>query len=1069
MTSLAQPPRLPKKVKHIINSTMLCCGRKKESREAVESQAFAEGSARRAGPSRSRIAHGHMPEMVIQSDFRKVSGISNEIFRQIEAVENDFDATTAAHLEAVEKRGEMIIRLLDPCTLGRAGAEACKKYLCAADSTHIVQFVEIIKRPGQTLGLYIREGDGIRCNEGVFISRIALESAVYNSGLLKVGDEILAVNLVDVRRMSLDDVVIIMSIPRRLVLTIRSRICGKASAAAAARKSAMEVRPPVVVMKKEVQEDIMDDMNSNSENGVLIRARTKGLPADIPAVAVSLVGTEPHPVCHEDLYYNSQPRGHRVAKLPETRLDEQMWTRRMGKIHPPPSVVTAQPKTHPRYPKTLESLAEQVHTFYGPPTRHPSTEVRRTRYPSHSLIYQRPERSTTARHRYWDEYSSSLRRSRLLRTESEQRIPSLGDETYERYTSRTLRPTFRGPLSMQHRGRVRRYEDVPQHVGILRRRSVIESASDTEVQSGGAKDYFLTRQRSLGRAAPPRRYSHGRSNSLPRASVQDRRHRQSVRFEKTTLPYDSQEDSDGAVSAPELPLSKSVRRGGGLHGTSPNVFTSMEYRSWLSRTPSTSAIYDRVRRGKGIRHLPRIAHSAESLLDTLRKEEQRSAYTTDFLPRRSLLRIPTDPLSHPYPLEFWRQVPHPTPLAPEDRLHLLTLNPREFFKYKPEKDSESVLRTDGFSGLLWVHLLGGRGLRPTSHSDHFRDLYCVIECDRVHKARTGVRPGEHSFDWDEMFELDLVDNSEIAFLLYSWDPQYRHKLCYKGTIHLLTLLRESPVHSLALRLEPRGTLYLKLRYRDPRQTFQRIPPLTDTGVFGIDLETIILRENSGFGVPLIIKRCVEEVEKRGLDIVGIYRLCGSAVRKKILRDGFERNAVLVDLSAEHVPDINVVTSLLKDYLRELPEPLFTKGLFDMLVDGLSVCLPDDPEGNAKLMFSILDCLPKVNRCTVLFLMDHLKLVTTHSDRNKMNPQNLSQCFGPVVMCHTETGAPVINLRKTIEVFAFLLEIWPAKRVALGSGSSESSGNEPPDQSMGQETLKKSVTWVGQRILPESSC
>lgn len=53
--------------------------------------------------------------------------------------------------------------------------------------------------------------------------------------------------------------------------------------------------------------------------------------------------------------------------------------------------------------------------------------------------------------------------------------------------------------------------------------------------------------------------------------------------------------------------------------------------------------------------------------------------------------------------------------------------------------------------------------------------------------------------------------------------------------------------------------------------------------------------------------------------------------------------------------------LFKDYLRELPDPLFTKALFDMLDDGLSVCLPDDPQGNAKLMFSILECLPKINR------------------------------------------------------------------------------------------------------------
>lgn len=63
-----------------------------------------------------------------------------------------------------------------------------------------------------------------------------------------------------------------------------------------------------------------------------------------------------------------------------------------------------------------------------------------------------------------------------------------------------------------------------------------------------------------------------------------------------------------------------------------------------------------------------------------------------------------------------------------------------------------------------------------------RDLYCVLECDRVHKARTVVRTGDLVFDWDETFELDLVSNRELDFLIYSWDPQYRHKLCYKGSV-----------------------------------------------------------------------------------------------------------------------------------------------------------------------------------------------------------------------------------------------------------------------------------------------
>jgi Rho GTPase-activating protein SYDE len=37
--------------------------------------------------------------VLLQGDFRKVSGISSEIFRQIESVENDHDPSTAAALE----------------------------------------------------------------------------------------------------------------------------------------------------------------------------------------------------------------------------------------------------------------------------------------------------------------------------------------------------------------------------------------------------------------------------------------------------------------------------------------------------------------------------------------------------------------------------------------------------------------------------------------------------------------------------------------------------------------------------------------------------------------------------------------------------------------------------------------------------------------------------------------------------------------------------------------------------------------------------------------------------------
>lgn len=200
--------------------------------------------------------------------------------------------------------------------------------------------------------------------------------------------------------------------------------------------------------------------------------------------------------------------------------------------------------------------------------------------------------------------------------------------------------------------------------------------------------------------------------------------------------------------------------------------------------------------------------------------------------------------------------------------------------------------------MLWIHLLAGRGLRTISDGTQttqpqIRDLYCVLECDRVHKARTVVRSGDLQFDWDESFELDLVSNKQLDVLVYSWDPQHRHKLCYRGAISLTTIVKQAPIHQLAVKVEPRGTIYLRLKHTDPIHLYRRrgnLPSLrisSTPGLFGVDLETVVTREAKGTPgtapVPIILRRCVEEVERRGLDIIGLYRLCGSATKKRLLR------------------------------------------------------------------------------------------------------------------------------------------------------------------------------------------
>lgn len=119
------------------------------------------------------------------------------------------------------------------------------------DDSAMVQTVEIFKQPGQTLGFYIREGNGVDRTDGVFISRIQIGTVAETNGLLHIGDEILTVNNVEVGKMSLDDVVILMSIPRKLILKIRTKKnCNKKNASCPSLAMTEREETPVVVLKK---------------------------------------------------------------------------------------------------------------------------------------------------------------------------------------------------------------------------------------------------------------------------------------------------------------------------------------------------------------------------------------------------------------------------------------------------------------------------------------------------------------------------------------------------------------------------------------------------------------------------------------------------------------------------------------------------------------------------------------------------------------------------------------------------------------------------------------------------
>ncbi|KJE95095.1 chimerin 1 [Capsaspora owczarzaki ATCC 30864] len=158
-------------------------------------------------------------------------------------------------------------------------------------------------------------------------------------------------------------------------------------------------------------------------------------------------------------------------------------------------------------------------------------------------------------------------------------------------------------------------------------------------------------------------------------------------------------------------------------------------------------------------------------------------------------------------------------------------------------------------------------------------------------------------------------------------------------------------------------------------------------VFGTDLTFIVVVSESRY--PILVEKCINEVAKRGMHEEGIYRISPSASEVQALRDAFERDHTTADVSS--VADINVVSALLKAYIRELPNPLIPFEFFDrFLATAKSSQTP--AEQLIEYQKHIAD-LPAPHYETLKFLMSHLNDVVAQSAVNKMNASNLGVVFG----------------------------------------------------------------------------
>jgi hypothetical protein len=88
-------------------------------------------------------------------------------------------------------------------------------------------------------------------------------------------------------------------------------------------------------------------------------------------------------------------------------------------------------------------------------------------------------------------------------------------------------------------------------------------------------------------------------------------------------------------------------------------------------------------------------------------------------------------------------------------------------------------------------------------------------------------------------------------------------------------------------------------------------------------------------------------------------------------------------------DINIIGSMLKAWLRELPDELFPKESQDRISReaGGSETVP-------QLLIDELSNLPPFNYYLLFAITCHLSLLLAHSEKNKMDFRNLCICFQP---------------------------------------------------------------------------
>ncbi|KAM6895181.1 active breakpoint cluster region-related protein isoform 1-T1 [Lycodopsis pacificus] len=372
-------------------------------------------------------------------------------------------------------------------------------------------------------------------------------------------------------------------------------------------------------------------------------------------------------------------------------------------------------------------------------------------------------------------------------------------------------------------------------------------------------------------------------------------------------------------------------------------------------------------------------------------------------------------LSSLYELEEWREVidkltKDDIETVPPDLLTLTSACVKLRMTQQPPLHSTHAVEDEkSLCGTLSVAVHSACGLQQPA------SLYVCVEVDgyEFYDKQAQTHSSVHSLNphWDQELCFQVDGAQDLRVLCVSQSDGQDDTVLGKASLKLDSKALNQRWRRRTLHLG-QVEVTLSLKYC-PHPLELSSAAAQQQPVFCVPIET--LSQHEGVLVPHVVRCCVEEVERRGMDEVGIYRVSGTTSDIGTLKDAFNSN-LREAVTRLRSADVNVVSGVLKLYFRELPEPLLPTKMFHSLAGTLEI---QDMNLRLVSMLSLLQSCPEPNRHTFLYLLHHLQRVSKMQDVNRMSLMNLATVFGPSLLRHPVVGlghdGPTMDISREVVV------------------------------------------------------